>query len=360
MEERGMKGEDLSRAGMSRRTFIEAAGVGLGLPMAMEAAASESAMASFQVASADAAEKAAPETPVTARVTLVQLTTGPDVPPAIDRMPDFFARAAEVNADLVVFPEYVLGDRIGPEDEVAQRFFGLARKHNINAITGCVERHGRDQWCTSAWVVDRKGNLIGRYLKSHPASGPAPHFWPPLPGEDSEARGVLGSQFKVFSMDFGRIGILQCYDGYFPEAWGCTSYLGAEIILWINGRGGIIEDAYCITAAQCYGCVVGGAITMGHNTGFAGNGCTEPLGEYKYVPEEMRLHPRIKKPGDACVSAMVDLSKLRWKRKHLRTMHQRRPDMYGLLTQDVKMWQDYPEIPWDYPECAALVNKAQL
>jgi hypothetical protein len=41
-------------------------------------------------------------------------------------------------------------------------------------------------------------------------------------------------------------------------------------------------------------------------------------------------------------------------------MHQRRPDMYGLLTQDVTMWQDYPEIPWDYPECATLVNKAQL
>ena len=41
-------------------------------------------------------------------------------------------------------------------------------------------------------------------------------------------------------------------------------------------------------------------------------------------------------------------------------MHQRRPEMYGLLTQDVKMWQDYPEIPWDYPECEDLVNKAQL
>jgi hypothetical protein len=34
--------------------------------------------------------------------------------------------------------------------------------------------------------------------------------------------------------------------------------------------------------------------------------------------------------------------------------------MYGLLTQDVKMWQDYPDIPWDYPECEELVNKAQL
>ena len=298
--------------------------------------------------------------PLVTRITLVQLTVGSGVPPAIDRMGAFFDKASEAGSDLVVFPEYVLGDKIGPGDEVAKRFFSLARQHRIYAIVGCVERHGNDQWCTSAWVVDRGGNLIGRYLKSHPASGPAPHFWPPVPGSDSEARGVLGSQFKVFHLDFGPIGILQCYDGYFPEAWGCTSYMGAEIILWINGRDGIIEDSHCLTAANCYGCVVGGVITTGHNTGFAGPGCVTPLAGYSDPPEEMRLYPRLKGPGDSCVSAAINLSELRWKRKHLRTMHQRRPDMYGLLTQDVTMWQNYPEIPWDRPECASLVNKAQI
>jgi hypothetical protein len=65
-------------------------------------------------------------------------------------------------------------------------------------------------------------------------------------------------------------------------------------------------------------------------------------------------------PGDAAVTAVINLAELRWKRKHLRTMHQRRPEMYGLLTRDVTMWKDYPDIPWDYPECAALVNRAQL
>ena len=72
------------------------------------------------------------------------------------------------------------------------------------------------------------------------------------------------------------------------------------------------------------------------------------------------FYPHIKQPGDACVTAAIDLAALRHRRKHLRTMHQRRPDMYGLLTQEVKMWQEYPEIPWDYPECADLVNRAQL
>ncbi len=78
------------------------------------------------------------------------------------------------------------------------------------------------------------------------------------------------------------------------------------------------------------------------------------------TPDPARLFPRIKERGDACVHATIDLAKLRWHRKHLRTMHQRRPEMYGLLTQDVKMWQNYPDIPWDYSECAELVNRSQL
>jgi predicted amidohydrolase len=335
---------------MPRRTFLGATGLGIAAPLMNMASAAEDS----------GKEKMPAETPQAARITLVQLTNGKDTSPPIERMPAFFEKAVAVGSDLVVFPEYVLGSNLTPDDSVSRRFFDLAKKHHINAITGCVERHGKDQWCTSAWVVNRDGILVGRYLKSHPASGPAPHFWPPLPGDDAEARGVLGSQFKVFPLDFAPIGILQCYDGYFPEAWGCTSYMGAEIILWINGRDGIIEDAYCMTAANCYGCVVGGVITAGRNTGFAGPGCIAPLGDYSDPPDEARLYPRIKKCGDSCVSAVINLSELRWKRKHLRTMHQRRPDMYGLLTQDVKMWQNYPEVPWDHPECAALVNKAQL
>ena len=293
-----------------------------------------------------------------AKITLVQLESTPAKGPdsVIERMPAFFKKACEYGSDIVVFPEYVLGNRITVEHPRVRRFFELARAHEIYAVAGLVEQSG-NSWATTALVVDRSGNLLGRYLKSHPASGPPPHFWPPLKGQDNEARGTLGSQFKVFHLDFGPIGILQCYDGYFPEAWGCTSYMGAEIILWINGRRGMIEDSHCLMASKAYGCVVAANITNGKNTGFAGLGC---LSNVNGRPEESRLFPRIKEPGDNCVHATINLDKLRWRRKHLRTMHQRRPEMYGLLTQDVKMWQDYPEIPWDYPECETLVNRSQL
>lgn len=334
---------------LSRRTFMGGTGAVIAGLHGAEAAAPQTG------GNAEPASEESPRMKDEAKITLVQLTSNDGPDSAVDRMPAFFEHACEYCSDLIVFPEYTLGNRIGIEHPRLQRFLDMARKHKIYAIAGLVENHN-ERWSTTALMVDRFGNLLGRYYKTHPASGPAPHWWPPVPGEDSEARGILGDRFKVFHLDFGSVGILQCYDGYFPEAWGCTSFSGAEIILWINGRPGMVEDANCIFAAHAYGCVVGANISDGFNTGFAGPGCIRARG----IREEGRLFPRIKERGDACISATIDLRELRWKRKHLRTVHQRRPELYGLLTQEVKIWQDYPDIPWDKPDYGQYVNKAQL
>ena len=292
-----------------------------------------------------------------AKITLVQLTNNDDYDSVVPRMVPFFEQAASYGSDLIAFPEYALGNRVPIDDPNVTKFFDLAREYGIYAVVGLIESHGQ-RWATTALMVDRQGNLLGRYLKTHPASGPAPHYWPPVPGHDAEARGILGNQFKVFHLDFAQVGILQCYDGWFPEAWACTSYAGAEIILWINGRGGAIEDFYCKAAANAHGVVVAANVSNGYNTGFADpwGMCLDAEGER----EETRLFPRLPDPGDACVHATIDLQKLRWHRKHLRQMHQRRPDLYGLLTQDVKLWQDYPDVPWDDEDYFDYVNRAQL
>ena len=128
------------------------------------------------------------------KITLVQLTDKGDAESVIERMPEFFEKAAEYGSDLVAFPEYVLGKRIAVDHERVQKFFSLAKEHKMYAIAGLVESHGT-KWATTALLVDRSGNLLGRYLKSHPASGPPPHWWPPLKGSDGEARGILGNEF---------------------------------------------------------------------------------------------------------------------------------------------------------------------
>ena len=125
-----------------------------------------------------------------AKITLVQLTTrGKSPESVIERMPAFFDQAAQYGSDLIVFPEYVLGHMITVDHPRVQKFFQLAREHNMYAIAGMVEKCG-DRWATTALVVDRQGNLLGRYFKCHPASGAPPHFWPPVKGSDAEARAV--------------------------------------------------------------------------------------------------------------------------------------------------------------------------
>ena len=292
------------------------------------------------------------------RITLVQFTLKDDVDAVVDAMPMFFEQASAFGSDLIVFPEYCLGHRVTLDDPRVRRFFELAKQHHMYAIGGLIEQMG-ERWATTALVIDREGNLLGRYLKTHPAAGVGKWCWPPIEGHDAEARGLLGDRFKVWPLDFGTIGVLQCYDGLFPEAWGCTSFMGAEIILWINGRSSDVDDPICIAMAQSYGVVVGGNVTDGCNTGFA-----QPrYGTHVIAdgePDPARLFPRIAEKGDACVSAEIDLRELRECRKHHRQMHQRRPELYSLLTQDAKVWQDYPDIPWTHPECEQFVNRSQL
>ncbi|MHB8962055.1 MAG: carbon-nitrogen hydrolase family protein, partial [Saccharofermentanales bacterium] len=236
-----------------------------------------------------------------AKITMVQFRNGEDESHILERMEKYFQEAKKNGSDLIVFPEYVLGDRISIEHPRVKGFLELVRKYGMYAVAGLVEKHG-SRWATTALMIDRQGNILGRYLKTHPASGDAPYFWPPKPGSDSEAKGILGNQFKVFHLDFGTVGIIQCYDGYFPEAWGCTSYLGAEVVLWINGRDGMVEDYFCLSAAHAYGCIVGANISNGRNTGFAGN-AIEPVDGCE--KEEGRLYPRIKEAGDGCVHATI-------------------------------------------------------
>ena len=50
-----------------------------------------------------------------------------------------------------------------------------------------------------------------------------------------------GGSYPVFDLDFARIGVITCYDGFFPEPARAMSLQGAELLLWPNGRQGMLE-----------------------------------------------------------------------------------------------------------------------
>ncbi len=50
------------------------------------------------------------------------------------------------------------------------------------------------------------------YNKTHSATGAPPYFWPP--GEGGEWTMLRGDEYPVFDLDFARVGVMTCYDGY--------------------------------------------------------------------------------------------------------------------------------------------------
>jgi predicted amidohydrolase len=71
----------------------------------------------------------------------------------------------------------------------------------------------------TAGLIDRKGNLAGTYRKTH------------LPYEEVEGGITPGDSYPVFTTDFGKVGILICWDIQFPEPARALALQGAEMIL---------------------------------------------------------------------------------------------------------------------------------
>jgi predicted amidohydrolase len=131
-----------------------------------------------------------------------------------------------------------------------------------------------------------------------------------------------GQEFPVFDLDFAKIGILTCYDGWFPEPFRILSLKGAEILIWVNNRGGQVED-YIVRSA------------MHHNT--VSMICTNKAdgGGTMIADYPKEIKASCPKPGENYISAILDLKRLRYEREHSRNTQQRRPDIYREILMDV-------------------------
>ncbi len=140
---------------------------------------------------------------------------------------ELVAEAAASKADIICLPEgltlvgtshnyYSASEPVpGPSTE----FFGkIAKEHNIYIVAGILEKDG-DVVYNTAILIDREGSLAGKYRKVA------------LPREEIDGGVTPGEDLPVFDTDFGRIGIMICWDVYFPEVARTLALKGAEIIL---------------------------------------------------------------------------------------------------------------------------------
>lgn len=239
----------------------------------------------------------------------------------------YIERAAADGADLVVFPELYLGLFRVPSpttDKIAE----AARKHGINVMIGCFEVLDEEgNYGNATLIFDRRGEIIGRFFKAFQAVGEGPYLWPPFE-DDPEWMMQPGQEFPVFDLDFGRVGILTCYDGYFPEIFSILSLKGAEIIIWPNARGGRVEDYIVRTkVAQLYVHMVCTNKAYGGGTMIA----EWPRGiKAEAEPEQ-----------EDYIIADLDLAGLRNARANAREFHQRRPEIFSEIIRDYDIHLQY-------------------
>ena len=136
---------------------------------------------------------------------------------------------SRVEVDLMVLPElFSTGYQFASEQEVealaeeipagetCRAMASLARSKKMSVVFGLAERHGKRLY-NSAVVIGPDG-FVGKYRKTH------------LFAEEKQLFDLGDSGFQVFDLGVARIGIMVCFDWWFPESARVLALLGADII----------------------------------------------------------------------------------------------------------------------------------
>ena len=102
----------------------------------------------------------------------------------------------------------------GPTTE---RLGDLARRKNSYVVAGIYEREGPLVYNTAV-LIDRAGRLTGKYRKVY------------LPRDEVDGGSTPGSDYPVFATDFGKVGLMICWDVQYPDPARALALGGAEIL----------------------------------------------------------------------------------------------------------------------------------
>jgi N-carbamoylputrescine amidase len=131
----------------------------------------------------------------------------------------------------------------GPTTDVMQR---LAKELDVVLIVPIFERQAKGVYRNSAAIIDADGSLLGVYRKMHipddPLFNEKYYFTPGDAAHDDriDRIGEIAKQasgFRVWHTKYANIGVLICWDQWYPEAARITSLLGADILFYPTAIG---------------------------------------------------------------------------------------------------------------------------
>jgi len=277
---------------------------------------------------------------------LVQMAMTGDADENLAKALTMTERAASMGAQVVCLPELFRSPYfcLTPACETdyvetlpgtaGQQLSDCAKKNGVTLIAGSLyEQKGSERFNTSM-VFDSQGTLIGEYRKTH-----IPHD----PGFYEQNYFISGgSNYQVFTTKVGgrelKVGVLICYDQWFPEAARTLALMGADIIFYptaigtvknmpqIEGNWGEAWKAVQRGHAVANNLIVAAVNRVGEEgdtTFWGGSFISNAFG---HILAEGSCREEI-------VIGTIDLAHSRHVRESWRFFKERRPDTYGMLTR---------------------------
>jgi N-carbamoylputrescine amidase len=176
------------------------------------------------------------------RVALVQMSCGPEPEQNLQKALERTADAAGRGAQIVCLPElfqtqyfcqredHALFDLAEPiPGPTTEKLSAAAKQHGVVLIASLFEKRAAGVYHNTAAIFDADGSLRGLYRKMHIPDDPLYYekfYFTP---------GDLG--FRAWKTRYGKIGVLICWDQWYPEAARLTALQGAEILFYPTAIG---------------------------------------------------------------------------------------------------------------------------
>jgi N-carbamoylputrescine amidase len=174
----------------------------------------------------------------TVKLALIQMTCGDSLDENYEKAVNYIRRAAGQGANIVCTQElfksryfcqvedsanFDLAEEIVAESGTVAQLSELAAELGAVIVASLFEKRAVGLYHNTAVVLDADGSYLGKYRKMHIPDDPLYYekFY--------FAPGDLG--YKVFRTRYADIGVLICWDQWFPEAARLTAMAGAELIL---------------------------------------------------------------------------------------------------------------------------------
>lgn len=134
-------------------------------------------------------------------------------------------QVAAEKPDLILLPETWQGnDPLPLAHPAMDELRAVARENEVYILHPFFYDDGMGRVYNSAFLIDRQGEVMGRYDKTYP-------YWAEF---DMTPPVTPGHGPCVFDCDFGRLGVAICFDANFPEVFERLAREGAEMIAWVS------------------------------------------------------------------------------------------------------------------------------